>query len=170
MDERLIQQELNELFRSAIDDAIQRHVQSRGCDDVANYLSELLIAFSHTDRIFGIRDKFGKQLVLMKEMMAEGDLMMNAESFDREREVHRHIGDVLLFSTGLFPKFLDDVRVSELGTKPEELGRESYLFVSSFSHGKYEQEAPVFAKLGHGFSDFSFCLKVVGDHLGLRYA
>jgi len=36
-------------------------------------------------------------------MLLEGDLLHRASSVDRERVVHKHIGDLTLFLGGLFP-------------------------------------------------------------------
>src|SRR5689334_10398277 len=74
--------------------------------DVEAYLSHMMVQFMHHDKIFAIRDAAGHRLEAVVDMLAEGDIRVNANSFDRERQVHKHIGDFLLFWSGLFPEFL----------------------------------------------------------------
>ena len=43
----------------------------------------------------------GRRVWQVAERLVEGDVLLNATSFEREREVHKHIGDFTLFWTGL---------------------------------------------------------------------
>jgi len=38
--------------------------------------------------------------------LVESEVLLQAQSIDRERDVHRHIGDFTLFMAGLFPEYL----------------------------------------------------------------
>jgi hypothetical protein len=60
----------------------------------------------HVDRLYKIRDTQGRRVEEVAEMLAEGDLLHRAQGVEREREVHRHIGNYTLFMTGIFPEFL----------------------------------------------------------------
>jgi hypothetical protein len=161
---------LYQLFGDFVSEALYRHVSSTGQEDVATYLAELLAGFLHTDRIFGLRNKEGKQLVSIAEMVAEGDMRLGADSFDREREVHKHIGDFILFWSGIYPEFLKQLKLrmsGDLICDYVRQGQESYRLVSTFDHSPYDVEAPTFRKLSGGFEDYAFCLAAVRDRLQL---
>lgn len=153
-----------------IDDAVNRHVSTQHQERVVSYLTDLLVQFSDSERLFLIRDQRGRPIQDVAELLAEGDVAQRATSFEREREVHRHLGDFLLFGVGVFPMFLHhapDEAPSNLTTYCR-LGQESYLVVSSFDHQPYADEAQVYRLLGSGFADYAFCLRVVRDQVGLR--
>lgn len=137
--------------------------------DVETYLVALLQRFMHTDRVFGIRDAFGRRLSTVTEMLAEGDLRMNADSFERERQVHRHIGDFLLFWSGLYPSFLRQIRQTGLDVLCDYVrqGKESYSIAASFDYPPYQEESRTLRKLSEGFEDYSDALHHVGRRLPL---
>src|SRR5437899_3580257 len=69
------------------------------CDPrVATYLSALLTDFTHTDNLYRIRDAQGQRLDDVGEMLIESNPLLEASSFDRERQVRKHIGDYTLRS------------------------------------------------------------------------
>ena len=65
-----------------------------------------LTGFIHTDMLYRIRDAAGKPLDDIADMLAEGDVRLNASTFSREFQVHKHIGDYTLFMLGMFPMAL----------------------------------------------------------------
>src|SRR3989304_4520559 len=69
---------------------------------VVFYISNLLVDFTHVDDLFKIQSSKGKRLEEVGEMLLEADVLLAAGSFEREREVHRHIGDFTLFLVGMF--------------------------------------------------------------------
>ncbi|MBL8048782.1 MAG: hypothetical protein JNJ45_08875 [Chthonomonas sp.] len=153
-----------------IDDAVTRHVASQQQEPIIDYLTNLLVQFSDSDKIFFIRDRAGRPVREVAELLAEGDIAQRADSFAREREVHRHLGDFLLFGVGVFPQFLHHAP-DEAPQNLEaycRLGQESYFVVSSFDHEPYNQEAATYRSLGNGFADYAFCLRIVRDQVGLR--
>lgn len=140
-------------FHEAVHETLSQRLGLRGVEDVEAYLSELLTKFLHDENIFAIRDSAGRRVRSLQEMLVEGDVRLNADSFERERVVHRHIGDFLLFWSGLFPEFLDSIGA---GAKDGLLdavrqGRHSYYIVSSFDYVPYDKEAPTFRKLSAEF-------------------
>lgn len=160
--------ELFEEFRRLVDASITRYVTSDGDDDVKAYLARLLTAFLHTDRIFAVRDAEGRQIASVTDMVAEGDLRANADSFEREREVHKHIGDFILFWQGVYPEYLRQVRIldgRDLICDYPRQARESYRVVSQFAMPPFEDEARTCAKLSEGFDDYAFCLSDVARRL-----
>jgi len=163
--------ELRSIFSESLGETIVRHVSARGCEDVQGYLADLLMKFQHTDHIFAVKNAFGERLVSVTDMIPEGDIRLNADSFERERVVHQHIGDFILFWAGVYPEFLRQIRL-DLGKDvvvdyPRQ-ARESYNFVSTFTMPPYDDEAPTFRKLSEGFDDFAFCLNVVSQKLRLQ--
>ena len=56
-------------------------------EKVEEYLAEMMVRFLHQDGLYGIRDAQGRRVESVADMVAEGDVRLNANSFDREREV-----------------------------------------------------------------------------------
>jgi hypothetical protein len=150
---------LRELFAEKLHTQLDRHVGLTD-EQVETYLLDLMIAFMHRDRMYAIRDAQGRIVHSVTAMLAEGDVRFNAESFDREREVHKHVGDFLLFCGGMFPEMLQGQAVDV-----DSQGRESYYIASTFTHSPYEAEAALFAKLSAEFPAYRFGLKLVRDSL-----
>jgi hypothetical protein len=132
--------------------------------DVEDYLTSMMIAFLHLDEIYGIKNKEGQPVTAISDMVVEGDIRMNADSFLREREVHRHIGDFLLFWSGLFPEHLQYIK-SPAGPDalldPVGQGRMSYHVASTFEHDPYGEEAKTLKKLSHDFESYQYGLGLV---------
>lgn len=134
---------------------------------VGSYLTDLLVRFIHSDEVFAVR-RGGRPVESVIEMAAEGDVRLNAESFERERQVHRHIGDYILFWGGLYPDYLRRLRLGtglDLVCDYTSQGRESYYIVSTFDYPPYGAEAPTFRLLSEGFPDYSVALADVAEHL-----
>lgn len=145
---------LESFFREAVHESLVGRLGLSDADDLENYLACLLGTFLHNEAIFAIRDAQGRPVETIAEMLAEGDVRLNADSFERERAVHRHLGDFLLFWSGIFPEALS--RINGLGgSTPIEgairLGRYSYSVVGSFDHPPFDREAPTFQKLSRWF-------------------
>jgi hypothetical protein len=96
---------LRELFRKALDFGLTHSpCETEG---VAEYIEEqILCEFIHSDNLYRIRDATGDRLEDIAEMLAEGNVLLNAESFEREFQVHKHIGDYTLFMLSMFPAAL----------------------------------------------------------------
>jgi hypothetical protein len=125
---------------------------------VPEYVSGLLVSFVHRDSIFRLRDARGRPLEEVAEMLMEGDVRLNATSFEREREVHKHIGDFTLFWTGIYPEMLRALRAPHRRDHLIDYvqqGRASYRIASTFTHGPYGQEAPVLRALSE---EFELCM------------
>jgi len=122
--------------------------------EVTRYVGDVLVDFTHRDQIFRIRNAFGKRIEDVAEMLMEGDVALNATSFEREREVHKHIGDFTLFWTGVYPESLRYFRAASRRDHLIEYvqqGRTSYQIASTFQHGDYAREAPVLRELSDQF-------------------
>lgn len=124
---------------------------------VIRYLSDVLVDFVHVDNLYKIRTAAGRRVEEVAEMLAEGDILLGAPSIDRERAVHKHIGDYTLFMAGLFPEYLDRLQRSGVVLSPDALldhlrvGKRSYRIVSEFTYGPYGETAPLFRKLSQNY-------------------
>ncbi len=142
--------------------------------EVIKYVTDVLADFVHVDQLYKIRNAQGWRVEEVAEMLAEGDLLHRAQSVEREREVHRHIGNYTLFMAGIFPEFLRRLKTSKVIVSSDALldfiqvGKRSYQIVSEFTHGSYRPEAPLFRKLSE---NFELCVYGLGyvradlDHL-----
>lgn len=72
--------------------------------DVAHYVAHLLCDFSRIEQMYQLSNTSERQIEDVGELIIESNPLLHAESFDREREVRKHVGDYTLFMTGLFPK------------------------------------------------------------------
>ena len=117
---------------------------------VLDYLSGLLARFVCMDVIYQVRDPSGKRLEEVAEMLVEAEQRQGQP----QREVHRHIGDLTLFWTGLYPEALTVL----CGTQRKDhlinyrqYGKRSYYIASTYAEVPYEEEAPVLRKLSENF-------------------
>ena len=137
---------LRKLFRRALAFGLEHNPTER--IEVADYLEEqILCEFIHTENLFKIKDEDEKSLEDISDMLAEGTVLLNAQSFEREFQVHKHIGDYTLFMLGMFPTTLSRRRGREFvlgglvvpdGSLSEHYmiqGQRSYKIASEFTHG-----------------------------------
>jgi hypothetical protein len=130
-----------------------------GDREVAAYMGGLLIDFVHVDHLYRIRNCRGKRLEEVGEMLMESNPLLDAPSFEREREVRKHIGDYTLFLTGMFPEYV--ARLPRRGLRLDSLidyvkaGKESYRIVGAFDQFEYRYVAPLFRRLAE---QFEYCV------------
>jgi len=133
---------------------------------VIKYITDLLVDFIHIENVYRLKSASGKQLREVAQMLLEGENQARVGSREREREVHRHIGDYTLFMMGIFPEYLKRLksassalgRESALISHPDVLvdyikvGKRSYRIVSELtSGGSFREIAPLFRKLSEHF-------------------
>jgi hypothetical protein len=160
-------------FRTTVHEAVAREAPGRALEDVEDYLTSLLVSFLRTDRIFAIKDAAGRPLRSVYEMLAEGDVRLNAPTFEREREVHKHIGDYILFWSGFNPQFLSRLKLDDgrdLLCDYTRQGQQSYWVVSTFDYQPFDQEAPTFRKLSDAFEPLTAALAHVRSRLPYHVA
>jgi len=125
---------------------------------VTSYVADVLTDFTHVRNVYKVRTLSGKPLHEVADMLLEGDVRLNATSFNREREVHKHIGDFALFWTGVFPDALPRM---DAGFRKDQLidyvqqGKSSYAIAASFDYGGYQDQAPVLKRLS---DEFELCM------------
>ena len=156
---------LRTLFLLLVEKALFEGLQWRD-QYVCGYLANLMAEFAHTDQLYPLREPTGKAVDAVSEMLAEGDVSLRATSFDREREVHKYIGDYILFMAGLFPEYLKRLKVTKMILSPDYLldyvktGKRSYRIVSEFDFGPYRGSTPLYRKLSE---NFEICIAGLGS-------
>lgn len=147
---------LRRLFGALTEKSFAQHL---GWPDfnVTEYVSNLLVEFTHTDQLYQIRDTHGEQIDTLVDLLYESEVLLEAQSFDREQEVHRHIGDFTLFMAGLFPEYLRRLKSASLIYHKDFLvdyvktGKRSYAIVAQFHQGEFKDLTPLFRKLSENF-------------------
>lgn len=148
---------LRRLFGSLVERAF---LQTLGVyeSQVADYLADVLADFAHMQQVYKIKDLQGRTLQEVADMLLHADVRLEATSFNREREVHKHIGDFTLFWAGVYPEALPRLQAQ---TRRDHLldyvqqGKNSYAIAASHDYGEYRREAPTLRKLSE---EFELCL------------
>lgn len=159
---------LQELFTELIHHHFDRDIGLRD-QEVQDYISNVLTEFCECEQLFKVCSAQGRPLNDVGEMLLEADPIYGpAPSFDRERQVRKHIGDYVLFFSGMFPESLNHFRLRrqrlENFVDLIKAGKESYFIVSKFDQFEYAKLAPLFGKLAREFEACVYGLNLVkGD-------
>ena len=104
---------LRQLFGALTEKSFTEHL---GWPDlnVTSYVSNLLVDFTHTDQLYKIRNQQDQPVDTVVDLLFESEVLLEAQSMDRERDVHQHIGDFTLFMAGLFPEYLRRLKTAGL--------------------------------------------------------
>ena len=159
---------LNALFGELIHHHFDRDIGLRD-SEVQDYIVNMLVEFCEMEQLFRIRNANKRPLDDVGEMLLEADPIFGpAPSFDRERQVRKHIGDYTLFLAGMFPESLNRFRLRRQRLESfvdfVKAGKESYFIVSKFDQFEYARLAPLFGKLSHEFESCVYGLNLVkGD-------
>ncbi len=125
------------------------------CDpQIAEYLSDLLSSFIHMDDVYPFHNAAGVRLENLADIVAEAALPPDTPDSMRQRIIHRHIGDVTLFWTGVFPEGLRRVRTTPgegLFHDYLEQGKRSYSIASELTHDDESPPATVLRRLSDRF-------------------
>jgi len=138
--------------------------------ELIGYVAHLLTEFCDAEHLFKIRNSAGKPLMDVGEMLVESNPVFGpAPSFDRERQVRKHIGDFTLFFAGMFPESVNQYRLRRQRLESlvdwMKAGKESYYIVSKFEHFEYAKVAPLFANLSRNFEECVYGLNRVKNEL-----
>ena len=139
--------------------------------EVTSYIAGLLSDFVRVDHLYKIHDARGRPLEDVGEMLIESNPLLDAPSFDRERQVRKHIGDFTLFFTGMFPESIRNWRLRQrrLDSLVDyvKAGKESYHIVAAFNQFEYSKVAPLFRRLSDDFEMCVYGLNLVRRELEL---
>jgi len=163
---------LGEFFLELVNTHFDREVGLRD-EKVKSYVAALLTDFCEVEQLYKIRNAAGRPLDDVGEMLLESNpIYGDAPSFDREREVRKHIGDYVLFFAGMFPESLNRFRLRrhrlESMIDLMKAGKESYYVVSKFEFFEYAKVAPLFARLARDFEACVYGLNRVKNDLAAR--
>jgi hypothetical protein len=160
---------LHSLFGELIQHHFDHELALRD-SEVQDYIVNMLTEFCEVEQVFKVRDAGERPLDDVGEMLLEADPIYGpAPSFDRERQVRKHIGDYTLFLAGMFPESINRFRLRR--QRLENLvdfiraGKESYFIVSKFDQFEYARLAPLFGKLSHEFESCVYGLNLVKSDL-----
>src|SRR5216684_1079495 len=133
-------------------------------------VSHLLSEFCEADQLFKVPNAADRPLADVGEMLlTSAHVYGPAPSFDRERQVRKHIGDFTLFFTGMFPESVNHLRLRRHRMENfidwMKAGKESYYIVSKFEHFEYAKVAPLFATLSQNFEGCVYGLNMVKNDL-----
>jgi len=150
----------------------RHYAQEIGIRDpqVIGYVAHLLTEFCDAEQLLKIRNVSGRSMADLGEMLLEADPVYGtAPSFDRERQVRKHIGDYTLFLAGMFPESINHHRLRRQRIENfvdwVRAGKESYYIVSKFGYFEYAKVAPLFAQLSQKFEDCVYGLNLVKNEL-----
>ena len=137
---------------------------------VVAYVAHLLAEFYEAEQVLKIQNDEGRTLSDVGEMLLQSDPVYGpAPSFDRERQVRKHIGDYTLFLAGMFPESLNHCRLRRERLESVvdwiKTGKESYFIVSKFEHFECAKVAPLFAALARNFEGCVYGLNMVKNDL-----
>lgn len=151
---------LRRLFAGLVEDAFCAQVGL--CDPALNdYLVDLLVSFTHIDRLHAVGHAQGKRLDQIASMLMVLLDEQPASTTERDRSMYRHIGDYTLFWSGVYPEHLkhavrdrSDVLVDYVTQ-----GKKSYAIVSDLVD---EHAAPPSSLFRHLSDDFESCVYGLG--------
>ena len=152
---------LRRLFAGLVEHAFCAEVGM--CDPgLTNYIADLLVDFTHIDRLNTIRRAVGKRPEQIAAMLAVLADEKPASATDSDRSMYRHIGDYTLFWAGVYPEHLRSVhrgRADDVLQDYVSQGKRSYLIVSRLCD---EDGAPPPSLFRHLSEDFEFCVYGLG--------
>src|SRR5215475_13726321 len=82
--------------------------------NVTEYVSNLLVDFTRTDKLYKIRNCHSEPVETVVNLLFESEMLLEAQSLNRERNMHQHIKDFTLFMAGIFPEYLRRLKTTEL--------------------------------------------------------
>src|SRR6202041_665394 len=137
---------------------------------IVNYVAHLMAEFCEVEQLFKIRNAADQPVTDVGEMLVESNPVYGpAPSFDRERQVRKHIGDYTLFFAGMFPESINHYRLRrqrlENFVEWMKAGKESYYIVSKFEHFEYAKFPPLSASLSKNFEGCVYGLNMVKNDL-----
>ena len=117
---------------------------------LVDYLSEMLVRFVRNEEIYSVRNVRGRRLDRVADMLAEAQQRRGPA----RRQVHRHIGDFILFWTGLYPEVIDNLRQNggkdALIDYPTQ-GKRAYYIASTITVEKEYAPSEVLERLSKQF-------------------
>lgn len=125
------------------------------------YLAELLVSFTHVDRLQAVRNADEQRLERIAATLLALSDDLPRDDVDRDRRLYRQIGDYSLFWAGVYPEQLRRAgrRRSDVLLDYVSQGKRSYAIVSEIESGDDTFPPQLYRHLS---DDFEFCLHGLG--------
>lgn len=136
------------------------------------YIANLLTDFADFEAIRKIKDAQGKGVTTIRDLIYESEVALQTGDFDREGEIHKHIGDFTLFFAGVFPEFLQYLQTKSALHHPDYLfkhivaGKSSY--TAAAQHYRIKEDATkafLCSDLSREFEINVLCINLVRNKL-----
>ena len=127
---------------------------------LVDYMSDLMLRFVRLDAVHRVRNLSGRPVVEVVEMVSEAEARVGSA----RRDVHRHIGDVTLFWTGVYPEALRELRSrdrKDFFIDYCQQGKRAY-FIASTIETDREEDAPA-EVLNRLSQHFEMCAYGLGE-------
>lgn len=151
---------LRRLFAGLVEHAFCTEVGM--CDPgLTSYVADLLVDFTHIDRLNAIRNASGKRLEQLAAMLAVASDETPVTAVERDRSMYRNIGDYTLFWAGIYPEQLKRTSRDPTDVLLDYVcqGKRSYAIVSTLAG---ENDAPPSSLFRQLSEEFEFCLYGLG--------
>jgi hypothetical protein len=125
---------------------------------VAEYLTGLLVYFCRTEMLYSLRNAQNKKLETVVDMLLEVSQAKEEEentSQKRAREIYQHLGDYIMFITGIFQEYVIKLGCLDFYLRKGEIAYR-YLFEYDLKH--YIPGASLFLELSRRFEFYSGAL------------
>ncbi len=127
---------------------------------MVDYMTDLLTRFIRSDAVYRVRSLTGRPLAEVAAMLMEAEERIG----DAKREVHRHVGDFILFWAGCYPESLPKMKKAR---SPDALldyasqAKRSYRIASEIPT---DPQTPAPGPVLHRISDeFELCVYGLGE-------
>jgi hypothetical protein len=133
------------------------------CDPcLTDYMADLLVDFTHIDRLDLLRRAAGKEPDKVATMLAmASDSEVPLSQIERDRRMYRSLGDYTLFWAGIYPEQLHRMASASSDAFLDYVtqGRRSYAIVSDLVPPNAAPPPRLFRQLS---DDFEYCLYGLG--------
>jgi hypothetical protein len=140
---------LHRLFRGLTEHTFQAEL-GIGDPRLVGYVAGLLVRFVPADNLY-LRDADGRRITELPALLAAA---ADAPEGDPRREVHRHVGDLALFLSGVFPESLGTPKgrraEAHVVVDVHEQGKRAYYLASTYP----ADDAPILRRLS---AEFELC-------------
>ena len=127
---------------------------------MVDYMTDLLTRFIRSDAVYRVRSLTGRPLAEVTAMLLEAEERIGGA----KREVHRHIGDFILFWAGCYPESLPKMKRPESADSMIDYcsqGKRSFLIASEIpTDPATAAPGPVLERISE---DFELCIYGLGE-------
>jgi hypothetical protein len=159
---------IKHLFSGLVEHAFQTELGM--CDPaLADYVADLLVAFVRMDEMSIARDAAGRPVGEIAEMIGKWTAARELPLGDRDRFLHRRIGDYTLFWSGVYPEGVGRCTGPlwrDLMIEYISFGKRSYAIASELTPPNEKPPARLLRRLSEDFESCVYGLGLVRQGLG----